>query len=252
MGAGIAYTLASHGIDVILKDVSLEKAVFAKSYTATILGNSNLSDQAKSAIINRIQPSKDSSDFVGCELIIEAVFEDRELKASVTKEAQAAVGKQVLFASNTSTLPITDLAQASVSANKFIGMHFFSPVDKMPLVEIIRGVETDDETLAAVYDLTLQIGKTPIVVNDSRGFFTSRVFTSYVYEGMRLLAQGIAPARIENAAIQADFVIDAMINAKRLGKSVGCGFYSYPAADNRAPKHLWLGVIGFNFHAFNR
>lgn len=283
MGAGIAYTLASHGIDVVLKDVSLEKAVFAKSYTATILGNSNLSDEAKSTIINRIQPSKDASDFIGCELIIEAVFEDRELKASVTKEAQAAVSDQVLFASNTSTLPITGLAQASVAANKFIGMHFFSPVDKMPLVEIIRGEQTDDETLAAIYDLTLQIGKTPIVVNDSRGFFTSRVFTSYVYEGMRLLAQGIAPARIENAAIQAgfpvgplalidevsvtllaavrkqtendlaqqgqtyimdqaDFVIDAMIAAKRLGKSVGCGFYSYPSADSRAPKHLWQGL----------
>ena len=283
MGAGIAYTLASHGIDVVLKDVSLEKAVFAKSYTATILGNSNLSDEAKSDIINRIQPTKDADDFIGCQLIIEAVFEDRDLKASVTKEAQAAVGDQVIFASNTSTLPITGLAQASLAANKFIGMHFFSPVDKMPLVEIIRAAQTDDATLAAVYDLTLQIGKTPIVVNDSRGFFTSRVFTSYVYEGMRLLAQGIAPARIENAAIQAgfpvgplalidevsvtllaavrrqaqndlklegksyimdqaDFVIDAMIDAKRLGKSVGCGFYSYPLADNRAPKHLWQGL----------
>lgn len=203
MGAGIAYALASHGITVILKDISLEKAVFAKSYTASILANCKLTDDEKGAILQRIIPSKDPADLVGCEMVIEAVFEDRKVKSQATTEILKAVGDNIIMASNTSTIPITSLATASTKPENFIGLHFFSPVDKMPLVEIIKGDKTSSATLAAAYDLVLQIGKVPIVVNDARGFFTSRVFFTYVSEGMRMLSEGVPAAVIENAAIQA-------------------------------------------------
>ncbi|MDX2322132.1 MAG: 3-hydroxyacyl-CoA dehydrogenase NAD-binding domain-containing protein [Moritella sp.] len=202
MGAGIAYALASHGITVILKDISLEKAVFAKSYSASILSNCKLADEENGAILQRIIPSKEPSDLVGCEMVIEAVFEDRTIKSQATIEILAAVGDNVIMASNTSTLPISSLAVASTKPANFIGLHFFSPVDKMPLVEIIKGDKTSAATLAAAYDLVLQIGKVPIVVNDCRGFFTSRVFFTYVSEGMRMLSEGIPAEVIENAAIQ--------------------------------------------------
>ncbi|KXO06987.1 Enoyl-CoA hydratase [isoleucine degradation] / 3-hydroxyacyl-CoA dehydrogenase/ 3-hydroxybutyryl-CoA epimerase [Moritella sp. JT01] len=203
MGAGIAYALASHGITVILKDISLEKAVFAKSYTASILANCKLTNDEKGAILNRIIPSKDPIDLIGCEMVIEAVFEDRKIKSQATIEILQVVGDDIIMASNTSTLPITSLASSSTKPENFIGLHFFSPVDKMPLVEIIKGDKTSSATLAAAYDLVLQIGKVPIIVNDSRGFFTSRVFFTYVSEGMRMLSEGIPGEVIENAAIQA-------------------------------------------------
>ena len=203
MGAGIAYALASHGITVILKDISLEKAVFAKSYTASILANCKLTDDEKGEILNRIIPSKDPIDLIGCEMVIEAVFEDRKIKSQATTEILQVVGDGIIMASNTSTLPITSLASSSTKPENFIGLHFFSPVDKMPLVEIIKGDKTSSATLAAAYDLVLQIGKVPIIVNDSRGFFTSRVFFTYVSEGMRMLSEGIPGEVIENAAIQA-------------------------------------------------
>jgi len=203
MGAGIAYALASHGITVVLKDISLEKAVFAKSYTASILANCKLADEEKCAILQRITPSKQSADLIGCDMVIEAVFEDRKVKHQAITELLTAVGDDLIMASNTSTLPISSLATASSKPEHFIGLHFFSPVDKMPLVEIIKGDKTSSATLAAAYDLVLQIGKVPIVVNDSRGFFTSRVFFTYVSEGMRLLSEGIPAEVIENAAIQA-------------------------------------------------
>ncbi|QUM84958.1 3-hydroxyacyl-CoA dehydrogenase NAD-binding domain-containing protein [Moritella sp. 28] len=203
MGAGIAYALASHGITVILKDISLEKAVFAKSYSASILANCKLSDAEKSRILQRIIPTKYPIDLIGCEMVIEAVFEDRKVKSQATTEILQAVGDDIIMASNTSTLPITSLANSSTKPENFIGLHFFSPVDKMPLVEIIKGDKTSSATLAAAYDLVLQIDKVPIVVNDSRGFFTSRVFFTYVSEGMRMLSEGIPGEVIENAAIQA-------------------------------------------------
>jgi len=203
MGAGIAYALASHGITVILKDISLEKAVFAKSYTASILANCKLEDEERCAILKRITPSKESADLIGCDMVIEAVFEDRKVKHQAITELLSAVGDDLIMASNTSTLPISSLATASTKPENFIGLHFFSPVDKMPLVEIIKGDKTSSATLAAAYDLVLQIGKVPIVVNDSRGFFTSRVFFTYVSEGMRMLSEGIPAEVIENAAIQA-------------------------------------------------
>jgi 3-hydroxyacyl-CoA dehydrogenase/enoyl-CoA hydratase/3-hydroxybutyryl-CoA epimerase len=203
MGAGIAYALASHGITVILKDISIEKAVFAKSYTASILANCKLADEEKGAILRRIIPSKESADLIGCDMVIEAVFEDRKVKYQAITEILATVGNELIMASNTSTLPISSLATASTKPENFIGLHFFSPVDKMQLVEIIKGDKTSLATLAAAYDLVLQIGKVPIVVNDCRGFFTSRLFFTYVSEGMRMLSEGVPAEVIENAAIQA-------------------------------------------------
>ena len=180
MGAGIAYSQASKGIATVLKDVSQEKADAGKAYSAKLTqaqvdkGRMGPHDQAE--LLNRIHATASAADLQGCDLIIEAVFENRALKASVTQEAEPMLATGGFFASNTSTLPISGLAKASARPEKFIGIHFFSPVDKMKLVEIIRGTQTDIETVARAFDYVQAIGKIPIVVNDSRGFFTSRVF----------------------------------------------------------------------------
>ena len=211
MGAGIAYSSACKGIDVVLKDVSAENAEKGKDYSKKLLdkkvGKGRLSAEKRDATLDRILATESAEDLKGCDLIIEAVFEDRGLKAKVTQEAEAQIEPSAVFASNTSTLPITGLAEASERPANFIGLHFFSPVDKMPLVEIICGEQTSDETLAKAYDYVLQIGKTPIVVNDSRGFFTSRVFGTFANEGMAMLGEGVAPAAIENAAFLAGFPV---------------------------------------------
>lgn len=211
MGAGIAYASAIKGIPVVLKDIVLQAAEKGKGYSDKILTQSlkygKISEDRKSQVLGLIQPSDNSSDLKDCDLIIEAVFEDRDLKAKVTQEVEAQISKDAIFSSNTSTLPISGLAEASKNAEKYIGLHFFSPVDKMSLVEIIVGEKTSDETLARCYDYVLQIGKTPIVVNDSRGFYTSRVFTTFVYEGIAMLGEGIAAASIENAASLAGFPV---------------------------------------------
>ncbi len=206
MGAGIAYSQASKGINTVLKDVSQEKADLGKSYSAKITqgrvdkGRMTAADQQK--ILDRIQATGSVEDLKGCDLIIEAVFENRELKAKVTQESEPMLAEGGFFASNTSTLPISGLATASRAPEKFIGIHFFSPVDKMKLVELIRGKQTDDETVARAYDYVQAIGKIPIVVNDSRGFFTSRVFGTFVMEGAAMLSEGIPAAAIENAGMQ--------------------------------------------------
>src|SRR3990167_630648 len=191
MGAGIAYSQASKGIATVLKDVSQEKADQGKGYSAKItqgrVDKGRMKPEAQQAMRD---------------LIIEAVFENRELKAKVTQEAEPLLAPGGFFASNTSTLPITGLATASRDAKKFIGIHFFSPVDKMKLVEIIKGKATDDETVARAYDYVQALGKFPIVVNDSRGFFTSRVFGTFVMEGGAMLGEGIPAAALENAGIQ--------------------------------------------------
>lgn len=211
MGAGIAYTLARCKIVVVLKDVSIEQAEKAKAYSTRLLDrkvdSGRMTVEQKDAILQRIKVTDKSADFSGCQLIIEAVPEDRNLKAQVTKEALQAAGEDVIMASNTSTLPISGLAQASTKPENFIGLHFFSPADKMPLVEIIKGERTSSKTLAAGCDLVQQIRKFPIVVNDSRGFYTSRVFMTYTQEGMRMLAEGIPAAVIENAAFMAGFPV---------------------------------------------
>jgi 3-hydroxyacyl-CoA dehydrogenase/enoyl-CoA hydratase/3-hydroxybutyryl-CoA epimerase len=206
MGAGIAYSQASKGIATVLKDVSQEKADLGKSYSAKITqgrvdkGRMTADDQKK--ILDRITATGNVADLKDCDLIIEAVFENRELKARVTKESEPLLATGGFFASNTSTLPISGLATASAAPEKFIGIHFFSPVDKMKLVEIIRGKQTNDETVARAFDYVQAIGKIPIVVNDSRGFFTSRVFGTFVMEGAAMLGEGIPAAAIENAGIQ--------------------------------------------------
>ncbi len=226
MGAGIAYSQASKGIATVLKDVSQEKADLGKSYSAKItqgrVDKGRMTADKQADILARIQPTAKVEDLQGCDLIIEAVFENRELKARVTKESEPMLAAGGFFASNTSTLPITGLATASAAPEKFIGIHFFSPVDKMQLVEIIRGKQTNDETLARAYDYVQAIGKMPIVVNDSRGFFTSRVFGTFVMEGIAMLGEGIPAAAIENAGIQSGMPVGplAVIDETSLSLSV--------------------------------
>ncbi|UCH17328.1 MAG: enoyl-CoA hydratase/isomerase family protein [Burkholderiales bacterium] len=207
MGSGIAYVSARAGIDVVLLDTTRDAAERGKAHAQALLDKAvakgRVSSKARDGVLSRIAPTTRYEDLAGCELVIEAVFEDRAVKADVTKRAEAVIPAQALLASNTSTLPITNLARASVRPANFLGLHFFSPVGKMPLVEIIVGAQTSDEALARGFDFVLQIGKTPIVVNDSRGFYTSRVFATYVMEGIAMLAEGVHPRSIEVAGLQA-------------------------------------------------
>ena len=207
MGAGIAHATASRGMAVVLKDATIDKAragfEAVRGITAPLVARGRMNEVQQAELLNRITPTADAADLKGCDLIIEAVFEQRALKATVTKEAEPMLAAGGVFASNTSTLPITGLAQASSAPQKFIGLHFFSPVHKMKLVEIIRGARTDDETVARAFDLVTALGKLPIVVNDSRGFFTSRVFGTFVMEGATMLAEGVPAPLIEHAALAA-------------------------------------------------
>jgi len=226
MGAGIAYANAIKGIPCVLKDVNLQKAEQGRSYTQQLTDKRvhaqrmQASEQLKTMAL--IQATDRVDDLKECDLIIEAVFESRALKAQVTQEAEPMLAANGVFASNTSTLPISGLAQASAKPEKFVGLHFFSPVDKMKLVEIIKGHRTDDETLARAYDYVLAIGKTPIVVNDSRGFFTSRVFGTYVMEGAAMLAEGMPAPLIEHAAVMAGMPVGPLevLDATALSLSV--------------------------------
>ena len=226
MGAGIAYAQASRGIATVLKDVSPDKAEQGKAYSAKItqprVDKGRMSAQDQQALLARITATGSAADLHGCDLIIEAVFEQRELKAQVTQEAEPMLAAGGFFASNTSTLPIGGLAQASQRPEKFVGIHFFSPVDKMKLVEIIRGKLTDDETVARAYDYVLALGKLPIVVNDARGFYTSRTFGTYVMEGAAMLGEGIPAPVIENAAVQAGMPVGplAVLDETALSLSV--------------------------------
>jgi 3-hydroxyacyl-CoA dehydrogenase/enoyl-CoA hydratase/3-hydroxybutyryl-CoA epimerase len=284
MGAGVAYVSARAGMDVVLIDSSLELAEKGKDYSRQLLakdvGRGKRSQADADAILARIKPTVSYDDLAGADLVIEAVFESREIKADVTARAEAVIPKNAVFASNTSTLPITGLAQASKRPSQFIGIHFFSPVDKMPLVEIILGKKTSEDTLARALDYVGQLRKTPIVVNDSRGFYTSRCFGTFVYEGMAMLAEGVNPALIENGAKMAgmpvgplavadevtidlqwkvikqteadlgrrfvqpvayDVVQKFVEDLKRPGRRFGAGFYEYP---QDAKKHLWPGLAG--------
>lgn len=201
MGAGIALLAAKKGIEVVLKDISIENAEKGKAYAKTALEKNKRQDQAEvPGILAYIKPTADAADLAGCDVVIEAVFEDRKIKAAVTKESEAVIGADAVFASNTSSLPITELAAASARPANFIGMHFFSPAEKMPLVEIICGEKTSKEALAKAFDLAQQLGKTPIVVNDGPGFFTTRVIGTTVTQGAAMVMEGINPVLIENAA----------------------------------------------------
>ncbi len=214
MGAGIAYSCARAGMDVVLKDVALENAEKGKAYSAGLLDKAikrgRSTEDKKAELLARITPTADPADLTGCDLVIEAVFEDPSLKHQVFAEIASYVDGDALLCSNTSTLPITELATGVDRPADFIGLHFFSPVDKMPLVEIIRGQETSDVALAKAYDVVQQIKKTPIVVNDSRGFYTSRVISTQVMEGLAMLGEGVHPVSLERAATQAGYPVGTL------------------------------------------
>jgi 3-hydroxyacyl-CoA dehydrogenase/enoyl-CoA hydratase/3-hydroxybutyryl-CoA epimerase len=209
MGAGIAHVCAKAGIEVILKDVSLEAAERGKAYSRKLVAKAvdqrRLAREDADAVLARISPTADAADVAGADLVIEAVFEDPQVKADVFREIEPHLADGALMASNTSTLPITDLADGVARPDDFIGLHFFSPVDKMPLLEVIKGEQTSKETLSRALDLARQIAKTPIVVNDSRGFFTSRVIMAFLHEGIAMLGEGIPAPTIEQAASQAGY-----------------------------------------------
>ncbi len=282
MGAGIAYVSALAGIQVVLIDSTLELAEKGKAYSAKLLARDvekgRRSQEDAEAVLARIQPTVDYAALAGADFVVEAVFEHRGIKAEVTQKAEAVVGKAAVFASNTSTLPITGLAKASQRPKNFIGVHFFSPVEKMPLVEIIVGKQTSDETIACALDYVGQLRKTPIVVNDSRGFYTSRCFGTYTAEGQQMLAEGVDPQLIESAgklagmpvgplavtdevSVELQYKVMAQsredLGAKykepvgwpvvrhfvedlqRLGRKSGAGFYDYPPGGKKA---LWPGL----------
>ncbi|BAU75014.1 3-hydroxyacyl-CoA dehydrogenase NAD-binding domain-containing protein [Metapseudomonas furukawaii] len=261
MGAGIAYVSAAAGIEVVLKDVSIEAAEKGKAYSAGLLdkqvARGHMTHDARDAFLARIKPTVDDADFEGCDLIIEAVFENRELKGKVTAAAEAAALPDAVIASNTSTLPITGLATAVARPEKFIGLHFFSPVDKMPLVEIIRGEKTSNETLARGFDYVLQIRKTPIVVNDSRGFFTSRVFGTFTNEGIAMLGEGVSAAMIENEARKAGMPVGPLAISDEVSMSLMTHIRNQTAADLQAegramPQHPAFSVIDLMVTEYRR
>jgi 3-hydroxyacyl-CoA dehydrogenase/enoyl-CoA hydratase/3-hydroxybutyryl-CoA epimerase len=282
MGAGVAYVSAYAGMQVVLLDTAKEKAEKGKDYSRELLqkriDRGRMEADKAADILERIHTTTEYADLEGCELVIEAVFEDVDIKADVTAKTEAVIAEDAIFASNTSTLPITGLARASKRPEQFIGIHFFSPVDKMPLVEVIVGEKTGDVAIAQALDYIQQIRKTPIVVNDSRGFYTSRVFGTYSKEGITMLAEGINPALIENVARHAGMPVgplavtdevtlelshhvmtqtrkalgDAYVAAPaddviskfveeldRKGKRFGEGFYDYPEGEK---KRLWPGL----------
>jgi 3-hydroxyacyl-CoA dehydrogenase / enoyl-CoA hydratase / 3-hydroxybutyryl-CoA epimerase len=283
MGAGIAYVTAQAGIEVVLIDRDQATAEKGKAHSEKLIstqvekGRASAAD--REALLARIKPTADYAELSGCDLVVEAVFEDRKIKAETIAKAEAVIGKNVVFGSNTSTLPITSLAKESKRPAQFIGIHFFSPVDKMMLVEIILGKKTGEEALAVALDYVRAIRKTPIVVNDSRGFFTSRVVGTYLREGHLMLADGVPPAMIENVgriagmpvgplslndevavdlawkilkATEADLgpaavdprqktLLEEMVEKRgRFGRKNRKGFYDYP---EKGPKRLWPGLV---------
>ena len=209
MGAAISYVCAKAGIEVVLKDVSLEAAQEGKAYSQSLVEKAvrrgRSTQEQADALLARITPTADAADTAGAELVIEAVFEDPEVKARVFAEIEPHLAPDALLGSNTSTLPITGLAEGVSRPEDFIGLHFFSPVDKMPLLEAIKGEKTSETTLYRALDLAKQIKKTPIVVHDSRGFFTSRVIGTFIEEGIAMLLEGVPAATIEQACSQAGY-----------------------------------------------
>ncbi|MDR3419500.1 MAG: 3-hydroxyacyl-CoA dehydrogenase NAD-binding domain-containing protein [Nevskia sp.] len=248
MGAGIAYVSAKAGMDVVLLDTSQEAAEKGKSYSAGLLDKAIKKGRetaaGKSALLERIRATTEFKDLEGCDLVIEAVFEDRAIKADVTKKTEAVIPSTAVFASNTSTLPITGMAQASVRPDQFIGLHFFSPVDKMPLVEIIVGAKTSKATLAKGFDYVQQIKKTPIVVNDSRGFYTSRAFATYIMEGMALLLDGQHPRSIEMAGLQAGMPVGPLALHDEVSLSLSMHVMEQTRKDFAAEGRAYVGHPG--------
>ena len=282
MGAGIAYVSANAGIEVVLIDQAQDAADKGKAYSEGILDKGmqrkKVTQEKKDEVLGRITATTDLAALKGCDLIVEAVFEDPGVKAEMTRKVEAIVGEDCIFATNTSTLPISELAKASVRPGQFIGIHFFSPVDKMLLVEIIKGRETGDRAVAKALDYVRQIRKTPIVVNDARFFYANRCIIPYINEGVRMVGEGVEPALIENAArllgfpvgplqlvdetsidlgvkiaratraamgdaypdTAVDDVLFWMADEGRLGRKSGAGFYAYDEAGKRSG--LWAGL----------
>jgi 3-hydroxyacyl-CoA dehydrogenase / enoyl-CoA hydratase / 3-hydroxybutyryl-CoA epimerase len=282
MGAGIAYVAANAGIDVVLMDATQEAADRGRMHSEGILDKGiqrrKVTAAKKAEVLARITATTDHATLAGCDLIVEAVFEDPRVKAEVTTFVEAATGADCIYATNTSTLPITALAAASQRPDQFVGIHFFSPVDKMNLVEIIRGRATGDRAVAKALDFVRQIRKTPIVVNDARFFFANRCIIPYINEGIRMVAEGVAPALVENAAklagmplgplqlvdetsidlgvkiaqatkaaMGADYQDEAvdrvlfwMADQGRMGRKSKSGFYAYDDKGDRAG--LWDGL----------
>ena len=282
MGAGIAYVAANAGIVVVLIDASQEAADRGLAHSEDLLDKGiqrrKVTPEQKAEVLGRILATTDYAALSGCDLIVEAVFEDPKVKAEVTARVEAATGPDCIFATNTSTLPISSLAKASQRPDQFIGIHFFSPVDKMMLVEIIRGKATGDRAVAKALDFVRQIRKTPIVVNDARFFYANRCIIPYINEGIRMVAEGVEPALVENAAklvgmplgplqlvdetsidlgvkiakatkaamgdaypdSAVDTVLFAMADGGRLGKKTNAGFYAYDAEGKR--EGLWSGL----------
>jgi 3-hydroxyacyl-CoA dehydrogenase/enoyl-CoA hydratase/3-hydroxybutyryl-CoA epimerase len=284
MGAGVAYVSASAGLEVVLIDRDQDSADKGKAHAEKLISTLIAKGRAKSAdrekLLSLIHPSANYADLKGCDLVVEAVFEDRGVKREATERAQAVVGGEVIFASNTSTLPITSLAETSAKPENFIGIHFFSPVDRMMLVEIIMGERTGPRALATALDFVRAIKKTPIVVNDCRGFYANRCVGNFIREGHLMLMEGVPPAMIENCARMAGMpvgplslndevaidlgwkillatkkdlganavdpaqekLLEAMVvKQQRFGRKNGKGFYDYPAD---GPKALWPGLSG--------
>ncbi|WOI56604.1 3-hydroxyacyl-CoA dehydrogenase NAD-binding domain-containing protein [Palleronia sp. LCG004] len=282
MGAGIAYVAANAGIDVVLIDREQADADRGKSHAEGILqkgvSRRKVTEEKKAEVLGRINATTEYEALSGCDLVIEAVFEDPGIKAEVTRAVEAAVGPDCIIATNTSTLPIGDLAKASGRPGDFIGIHFFSPVDKMMLVEIIKGAGTGDRAVAKALDFVRQIRKTPIVVNDARFFYANRCIIPYINEGVRMVGEGVNPALIENAARMLGFplgplqlidetsielgvriaratraamgdaypdgavdeVLFAMADEGRMGRKAGAGFYDYGTDGKR--QGLWHGL----------
>jgi 3-hydroxyacyl-CoA dehydrogenase/enoyl-CoA hydratase/3-hydroxybutyryl-CoA epimerase len=283
MGAGIAYVTANAGLDVVLIDRDMEAAEKGRSYSHKLMSDQIMKGRAKTtdrdALLARITASADYGDLKDCDIVVEAVFEDPKVKAEVIKKVEAVIRPDCVFASNTSTLPISGLAKNSGRVDQFVGIHFFSPVEKMMLVEVILGKETGDRALAAALDYVRAIKKTPIVVNDSRGFFANRCVLAYILEGHLMLIEGVPPAMIENAGKQAGMPVGPLsLNDEigvdlglkilkatkaqlgeaaiipqqeelltrlvegegRLGRKNRKGFYDYP---ENGPKRLWPGLL---------
>ncbi|CDF94054.1 MULTISPECIES: 3-hydroxyacyl-CoA dehydrogenase NAD-binding domain-containing protein [unclassified Pseudomonas] len=261
MGAGIACVSALAEIEVVLKDIDLAAAEKGKSRLAALLdkqvAREQITVQQREILLARVHATDNDADLAGCDLIIEAVFEDRALKARVSAAAQAVVGADAVIASNTSTLPITGLATAIADPTKFIGLHFFSPVEKMPLVEIVKGAHTSEATLARGFDFVLQINKTPIVVNDGRGFFTSRVFGTFVHEGIAMLGEGVSAPMIETEARKAGMPVGPLAVSDEVSLSLISHIRDETAkdlqAEGKAPiEHPAFAVIDLLLKEYQR
>lgn len=246
MGAGVAHVSALAGFDVVMLDASVEQAQAGKQRLADgftkLIGKNRMVQEKADAILSRIKPSSEYADLADCDLVIEAVFESRDVKQAVFEKLEAVLRPDAIIASNTSSLPITGLAAGIGKPDRFIGLHFFSPVDRMALIEVIKGKQTSEHTLAHALDFIKALRKTPIIVNDARGFFTTRVISSYLHESMGMLAEGISPVLIDNAARQAGFPVGPLALSDEVTIEIGLTAMNQGRADLGAD---WVEPVGY-------